>query len=48
MALKRLGLDRVWWIVTPGNPLKDPEELAAMAMRVRGRETGCATIPAST
>lgn len=22
MALKRLGLDRVWWIVTPGNPLK--------------------------
>ena len=24
MALKRLGLDRVWWIVTPGNPLKDP------------------------
>ena len=35
MALKRLGLDRVWWIVTPGNPLKDSEELAAMAMRVR-------------
>lgn len=21
-ALRRLGLDRVWWIVTPGNPLK--------------------------
>ena len=21
-ALKRLGLDRVWWLVTPGNPLK--------------------------
>ena len=35
MALKRLGLDRVWWIVTPGNPLKDSEELAAMTMRVR-------------
>jgi nicotinate-nucleotide adenylyltransferase len=34
MALKRLGLDRVWWIVTPGNPLKDPGELATTAMRV--------------
>ena len=22
-ALKRFGLDRVWWLVTPGNPLKD-------------------------
>ena len=22
-AMRRLGLDRVWWLVTPGNPLKD-------------------------
>jgi nicotinate-nucleotide adenylyltransferase len=22
-ALKRLRLDRIWWLVTPGNPLKD-------------------------
>ncbi len=34
MALRRLGLDRVWWIVTPGNPLKDPGELATTPMRV--------------
>jgi len=34
MALKRLGLDRIWWIVTPGNPLKDTGELASTAMRV--------------
>ncbi len=34
MAIKRLGLDRVWWIVTPGNPLKDPGELASTALRV--------------
>jgi nicotinate-nucleotide adenylyltransferase len=23
LTMKRLGLDRVWWLVTPGNPLKD-------------------------
>ena len=23
LALKRLRLDRVWWLVTPGNPLKE-------------------------
>lgn len=23
-ALKRLGLDQVWWMVAPGNPLKAP------------------------
>jgi nicotinate-nucleotide adenylyltransferase len=34
MALKRLGLDRVWWVVTPGNPLKDPGELASTDLRV--------------
>ena len=26
-ALKRLKLDRVWWLVTPGNPLKSHGEL---------------------
>ena len=25
LAMKRLGLDRVWWLVTPGNPLKDTQ-----------------------
>ena len=34
MALRRLGLDRVWWIVTPGNPLKDTGDLASTAARV--------------
>jgi len=34
MALRRLRLDRIWWIVTPGNPLKDLGELAPMALRV--------------
>ena len=26
-AIKRLKLDRVWWLVTPGNPLKEHGEL---------------------
>jgi nicotinate-nucleotide adenylyltransferase len=41
MALKRLGLDRVWWIVTPGNPLKDTGELATTAMRVEEARQVC-------
>jgi nicotinate-nucleotide adenylyltransferase len=32
-ALKRLRLDRVWWLVTPGNPLKDNGELHTLAER---------------
>ncbi|MCW2308818.1 nicotinate-nucleotide adenylyltransferase [Rhodobium gokarnense] len=33
-ALRRLGLDRIWWLVTPGNPLKDHSELEALEARV--------------
>ena len=36
LALQRLRLDRLWWIVTPGNPLKDADELAPTGERVRG------------
>lgn len=32
-ALKRLQLDRVWWLVTPGNPLKDNGGLHSLAER---------------
>ena len=34
LALKRLALDRVWWLVTPGNPLKDTSGLAPLDERV--------------
>jgi nicotinate-nucleotide adenylyltransferase len=33
-ALKRLCLDQVWWLVTPGNPLKDVANLPSLAERV--------------
>jgi nicotinate-nucleotide adenylyltransferase len=32
-ALKRLKLDRVWWLVTPGNPLKDHDGLRDLDAR---------------
>jgi nicotinate-nucleotide adenylyltransferase len=34
IALRRLGLDAVWWLVTPGNPLKDHGELAPISDRI--------------
>src|ERR1700676_4020227 len=34
LAMRRLGLDRVWWLVTPGNPLKDTKGLAPLAERL--------------
>ena len=33
-ALRRLGLDRVWWVVTPGNPLKRHDGLADLDTRI--------------
>jgi nicotinate-nucleotide adenylyltransferase len=35
IALRRLGLDRLWWMVTPGNPLKNTNELRPLAERIR-------------
>ena len=34
LALRRLALDRVWWLVTPGNPLKSLTGLAALKARM--------------
>jgi len=34
VALTRLGLDRLWWLVTPGNPLKDAKELPSLEARI--------------
>jgi nicotinate-nucleotide adenylyltransferase len=34
IALDRLGLDRIWWIVTPGNPLKENAGLPPLDVRM--------------
>lgn len=34
IALRRLRLDRLWWMVTPGNPLKSARELLPLVERV--------------
>lgn len=38
IALRRLDLDQLWWMVTPGNPLKSRRELAPLAERVAASE----------
>jgi nicotinate-nucleotide adenylyltransferase len=34
LVMKRVGLDRVWWLVTPGNPLKDTRHLNPLQARI--------------
>ncbi|MFN0217236.1 MAG: nicotinate-nucleotide adenylyltransferase [Hyphomicrobium sp.] len=33
-AIKRLGLDQLWWVATPGNPLKGHDDLSPLAERL--------------
>jgi nicotinate-nucleotide adenylyltransferase len=33
-ALRALGLDEIWWLVSPGNPLKPQEGMAPFAARL--------------
>ena len=34
LALRRLKLDRIWWLVTPGNPLKNTAGLVPIEKRI--------------
>jgi nicotinate-nucleotide adenylyltransferase len=34
LALQRLGLDEVWWLVSPQNPLKPAKGMATLAQRM--------------
>lgn len=38
IALKRLQLDRVWWLVSPQNPLKPAAGMASLEDRVQGAQ----------
>ena len=38
LALRRIGLDQVWWMVTPGNPLKDTSALPPLSERIAWSE----------
>jgi nicotinate-nucleotide adenylyltransferase len=33
LAMEALGLDEVWWLVSPGNPLKEGQEMASLPCR---------------
>ncbi len=33
-AMRLLGLDEVWWLVSPQNPLKDTRDMASHAVRI--------------
>jgi nicotinate-nucleotide adenylyltransferase len=37
-ALAALGLDEVWWLVSPGNPLKPAKGMAPLPARVRSAQ----------
>jgi nicotinate-nucleotide adenylyltransferase len=39
LALRRLKLDRLWWLVTPGNPLKNTRGLAPLDQRLAAART---------
>lgn len=34
-AVKRLGLDQLWWLITPGNPLKSHDGLSGLESRMK-------------
>ena len=37
-ALEALGLDEVWWLVSPGNPLKSAKGMAPLSARLASAE----------
>ncbi len=45
VALRMLGLDALWWLVSPGNPLKDAKEYAPLSARLSACEGMLANEP---
>jgi nicotinate-nucleotide adenylyltransferase len=44
-ALEALGLDEVWWLVSPGNPLKPAAGMAPLSARVRSAQAQARRAP---
>lgn len=44
-AARALGLDEVWWLVSPGNPLKDAKGMAPLAARFASAQTAARGLP---
>ena len=44
-AARALGLDEVWWLVSPGNPLKPREGMAQLPLRFASAEKAAAGLP---
>lgn len=45
VALRMLKLDALWWLVSPGNPLKDPKDYAPLPTRLSACEAMLAEEP---
>ena len=44
-AARVLGLDEIWWLVSPGNPLKDEKASAPLAARFRSARQAARRLP---
>ncbi len=44
-AAEALGLDEIWWLVSPGNPLKDPAGMASFQARFRSARRAARRLP---
>lgn len=43
--MQALGLDEVWWLVSPGNPLKPPAGMASLANRLASARVQASGLP---
>ncbi|SMF74111.1 nicotinate-nucleotide adenylyltransferase [Allosphingosinicella indica] len=44
-AAEALGLDEIWWLVSPGNPLKDPKGMAPFPARMASARQAARRLP---
>lgn len=44
-AMRALGLDEMWWLVSPGNPLKPTQGMASLSARVKSAQSKARRAP---